>query len=207
MSSLLALQKVWKNNNKGHFKTLKKIFPIFNKINDRDSHGLTQLYRAARHGNRALVAKLLKKGADPNVSSACGFYPLPIAAFWGEVKIVEMLLEAGADPSVTNESGWTPLHSASLCAGLEGRRAVIDLLIEKGADKHAADAYGWAPEDYAHLWTDPNNPRLNAIFEQLKKMPETKGHQPDMNELGIDKKGNKPPPPRKPKDGQVPRHH
>ena len=80
---------------------MKKIFPIFNKINDRDSYGLTQLYRAARHGNRALVAKLLRKGADPNVSSACGFYPLHIAAFWGEVKIVEMLLESAAETGTT----------------------------------------------------------------------------------------------------------
>ena len=201
-------------------KNLKNIFPIFNNVDAQDGHGLTELYRAARHGNVMRVRKLLRRKADPNRITGCGFAPLHIAAFWGEVKIVRMLLDAGADPNLTNSTGWSPLHSASLCAGLEGRKRVIDLLIEHGADKHARDSHGWSAHDYSNLWDDPNNPRLKAIFEQLKNdKTETTGHQPDMDKLGLDKpdgKGpngpssndnNKKPRRKKPKDGQIPRHH
>ena len=185
---------------------MKKIFSIFGGVDELDAFGLTALYRAARHGNTQKVAKLLKKGADPNKKTACGFYPLHIAAFWGEHKIVRMLVEAGADVNVTNDAGWTSLHSASLCAGLEGRRMVIDLLIAKGAKKDVKDAHGWTPHDYAKLWDEPDNERLKAIFAQLEKdKSETTGHQPDLDKLGLDKNGKNPP--RRPRDGQIPRHH
>ncbi len=192
-------------------KKPEALFSIFNTINKKDAYGLTRLYRAARHGNVTLVKTLLRKGANPNINTGCGFYPLHIAAFWGEVKIVKLLLEAGADPNVTNGKGWTPLHSASLGAGLEGRRKVIELLVQHKANVYVRDDHGWSPRDYADLWTDPENPRLKAIYEHLKQdSSETTGHQPNLKKLGMSKKDpsdNDNKPPKKPSKGQIPPHH
>lgn len=196
-------------------KSSKSLFDMFNSVNKRDKYGLTQLYRAARHGNTSLVKQLLRKGADPNKTTDCGFTPLHIAAFWGEVEIVQMLLQAGADPKLCNGKGWTPLHSAALGAGLEGRRRVIELLISNGAEISAKDSHGWTPKDYVDLWDQPNNPRLKAIVDHLRRdKSETTGHQPDLEKLGLsktDKSSNdnqkNTPKNKKPKKGQIPPHH
>jgi ankyrin repeat protein len=199
----------------------KNIFDRFSfgHVDRLDSHGLTKLYRAARHGDLSTVKYLLKKGADPNVSTRCGLRPLHIAAYWGEVKVVKALLEAGADPTLDNGAGWTALHSASLNAGLKGRKEVIDLLIDHGADSTARDEYGWTPKDYADLWKDVNIRKLQDVMNQIRDdRTEYTGHQPNMKKLKLDKKhppaGNEPPANEndkpfvpKPSNGQVPPHH
>ena len=192
-------------------KKPKNLLSIFNNVNKRDSYGLTPLYRAARHGNTRLVKRLLQKGADVNMQTDCGFTPLHIAAFWGEFEIVQMLLQKGADPNITNGAGWSPLHSASLSAGLEGRKRVIECLSKHGAKIDAKDDHGWTPKDYAELWDQPNNPRLRAIIKHLKQdKTETTGHQPDLKKLGMSKNGpadNDNKPPKKLKKDQIPPHH
>lgn len=195
----------------------KSIFDKFalGQINRVDVHGLTKLYRAARHGDLKTVKALLKKGADPNVATRCGLLPLHIAAYWGEVRVVETLLKAGADPSQDNGAGWTPLHSAALNAGLKGRKDVMVLLKEYGA-KEERDEYGWTPSDYAELWKDVNITKLKDVMTQIRNdRDEYTGHQPDMKKLNMDKKsppaGNVPPADKpyvpKPSNGQIPPHH
>lgn len=170
-------------SNKNIFKKLS-----LNAIDRHDRHGLTRLYKAARHGNLKQVKTLLNKGADPNKTTKCGLSPLHIAAFWGEVKIVELLLASDAKPNVDNGRGWTPLHSASLNAGLQGRKDVIRVLVAHGADKGAKDKYGWAPSDYEDLWKDVNVQKLKNVMQHIKTSHnEYTGHQPNMDDLNLSK--------------------
>lgn len=178
----------------------KNIFSVFSRdINRQDEYGLTKLYRAARHGDLETVLHLLKKDADPNIVTGCGLSALHIAAYWGETEIVKALLDAGADPNIDNGKGWTPLHSASLNAGLEGRRAVIKLLIDHKADPKRKDINGWTPSDFVALWEDPDCERLQDIHKHLNQdRDEYTGHQPNMKKLGLDKSPKPNPPPHKP---------
>lgn len=60
----------------------------------------------------AIVQRLLKAGAIPNVSQALGHTPLHQAAGRGFKLVVEMLLAAGADAEARSENGATPADLA-----------------------------------------------------------------------------------------------
>jgi ankyrin repeat protein len=106
-----------------------------------------QLVMAARGGDKAVVARLLAAGTDPNASMA-GRTPsgetfqsnaLCAAAELGHLAEVRLLLEAGADPSLADGCGYTPLMTAAGCGQLE----VLRLLLGRGATVDAVDpAYG-----------------------------------------------------------------
>ena len=83
----------------------------------------TILHVACEKGEIDLVQKLLKAGADPNVTDEFGFTPLSVrtgsggtilhvACDEGDINLVTTLLDAGADPNVTDEFGFTPLMGA-----------------------------------------------------------------------------------------------
>jgi ankyrin repeat protein len=71
------------------------------------------LHDAARAGDRDLVAKLLKGGADINAQDETGETALFAGALAGESKIVDMLLVFGADASIRNDRGMTAVHAAA----------------------------------------------------------------------------------------------
>lgn len=80
----------------------------------RDGEGLTPLHLASGQGNRVLVQKLLKSGADVfALDSKMGISVLHKAVYSGKDEIVEDLLKAGALINLQSPSnGDTPLHDA-----------------------------------------------------------------------------------------------
>ena len=50
------------------------------------------LEKAALFGNREMLESLLENGADPNIPSACGNFPLHEAAQYGETECASLLL-------------------------------------------------------------------------------------------------------------------
>ena len=72
------------------------------------------LWAAALFGRVAHTAELLRRGADPNVSSAGGTTPLIVAAMRGEIDIVDALLRHGADPALRQgrREGVVPFAAA-----------------------------------------------------------------------------------------------
>jgi len=63
------------------------------------------LHSATAAGHGAIVALLLKLGADANALQAGGFTPLMAAANLGNDPVVNMLLENGADTTIKAEDG------------------------------------------------------------------------------------------------------
>ena len=59
--------------------------------------GYTPLLLAAKNGDAAMMATLLKGGADPNTATTNGTSPLMFAAASGQVDAVKALLDKGAD--------------------------------------------------------------------------------------------------------------
>jgi hypothetical protein len=90
----------------------------------------------------AIVAYLLRAGADPNAVDKSGVTPLHRAVRTRCASAVRVLLANGADPRRTNGSGSTPLQLAVHNTGRGGsgtaaaarqQREIIRLLTERGA--------------------------------------------------------------------------
>ena len=102
------------------------------QVNHRGLRQITPLCYASSKKHKDIVRLLLRKGADPNLSSDYGATPLHAASLYGHTAIVQMLLQAGAglDAEVKGRVGeetiklYTPYHLAELA----GQREVMSVL-------------------------------------------------------------------------------
>lgn len=123
------------------------------------SLGITALHTACEFSDVALVAKLLKHGADPNARALIlRSTPLIAACFSSRRKsdieavledverIVRDLVSHGADiNAMSGTSLFSPLCAASLCAGV----GTINHLLDKSASVQQADPLGRLPIHFA----------------------------------------------------------
>jgi ankyrin repeat protein len=93
------------------------------------------LHDAAARGDAAVLAMLLKLGADVNGAGTNGNRALEIASRKGNPAVVRMLLDHGADPHLKTAAGTGVLHEAAL----GGDPETIDLLVAAGVDVHETD--------------------------------------------------------------------
>lgn len=82
-------------------------------VHARDKDGSTALHCAVWKGHEALVALLLKAGADVNAHNTNGHWgttPLHAAAHANQAAIAQLLIEHGADVNARDMNGETPMH-------------------------------------------------------------------------------------------------
>ena len=82
-------------------------------INERDSNGITALYKAIELSNYEISKLLLCLGALPNVKTKFGYSPLHVASQNGNVKLCELLIINDAYIDIRTPSNYTPLHLSS----------------------------------------------------------------------------------------------
>ena len=107
----------------------------------------TALHRAAHAGDAAVVARLLRAGADADAATRRGVTPLALASARGHAAVVETLLGSGADPNRTSPQGETPLMVAA-------RTGVVDsvtALLRYGAGAGVDAREGWRGQT-ALMW-------------------------------------------------------
>ena len=102
-------------------------------VNEPGSGGSTPLMYAALYGTSAVVAELLKAGADPNARNHVGATALMWAIDDGDK--VKLLLDAGADVNAASDFGRQPLM---LAAAQVGTMPTVKLLLERGAEPTTA---------------------------------------------------------------------
>jgi ankyrin repeat protein len=134
----------------------------------RNEDGLSPLMHAIYHGEPAVVAVLLERGAKPDHFEAAalgevellrkqlrrsakratafskdGFTALHYAAYFGKPEAASLLLEHGADVEAVSRNralpSLRPLHSAAAGRHLD----VARILLEAGADPNAPQNGGW----------------------------------------------------------------
>ena len=82
-------------------------------VDARDKDGSTPLHCATWKGHDAVVALLLKAGADVNAENNnehWGHHPLHAAAHANQAAIASLLIEHGANLNAKDLSGQTPMH-------------------------------------------------------------------------------------------------
>jgi ankyrin repeat protein len=109
----------------GHTAVVEFLLDRGAQVDARNGQGRTALMFAATGPFPETVAKLLKRGADPNATdTAEGWSPLMFAAAEGHREVAEHLLEHGADPTRTDRDGET----ARTFAKNGNHTAVVSLL-------------------------------------------------------------------------------
>src|SRR5262249_55831640 len=115
---------------------------------------------AAANGDAALVARLLKAGADAGVSRWNGETALMIAAGAGSLESVGALARAGADVNAAEPKGR---QTALMWAAAEGHADVVSGLIALGAKGGAASRTGFPPLVFAAVKNDA--PSMKALLD------------------------------------------
>lgn len=119
-------------------------FLMYNYRKEQDDMGRTQLHRAVKDQNIAVLDWLAMFNADASITDKNGWSALHFAAKLGHYNIVELLLrDFSASPLVQDQNGVTPLHISILNEHID----VVSLLLTYGADPHQQDGFGQSPID------------------------------------------------------------
>ncbi|KAJ8109292.1 hypothetical protein OPT61_g7566 [Boeremia exigua] len=104
-------------------------------INAQGGHFGNALQAACMGGNRGLVKRLLKKGADPNTTGTYGS-PIQAASLSGKLSTVKLLLDSGATAGRTG---------ALTAASSQGHIAIVNLLVQQcDIEAYSDSAYSWS---------------------------------------------------------------
>jgi ankyrin repeat protein len=101
-------------------------------VSKTDKKGRTALTYALEHGNREIIAMLVKKGADINNEESDALYS---AVESKNIEYTRFLLDLGADPNKKNSLRKTPLMQSATSGSLK----ILQLLVSAGA--HLDDQY------------------------------------------------------------------
>lgn len=83
-----------------------------------------------------MVKTLLANGANANLRTQNGKFPVHLAAQYGNLEVLQDLLGHGCELNAkTSKSQWSPLHWASS----EGKAAVVEYLLSQGATADIKD--------------------------------------------------------------------
>ena len=118
--------------------------------------GVTPLWLACSKANAAMVEKLLKAGADPNLALLSGETALMAAAEKGSLDAVKLLLDHGANVNAKEpQEGQT----AIIWAAAEKHSDILKVLLEHGADVRARTNSGFTPLLFAAQQGDTESAR------------------------------------------------
>jgi len=114
--------------------------------NIRNQNGDTILTYSVLLQKPAIIASVLAKGADPNLSSGLGYTPIDIAIEMLDIKALELLIDNKADSKYIDAFGRTYLMHASRLGFLPA----VELFVSKGVDINAMDNDGFTALSIAY---------------------------------------------------------
>jgi serine/threonine-protein phosphatase 6 regulatory ankyrin repeat subunit B len=136
------------SNNDGHVAVAEKLLDHGAYINKLDNQNRHSLFIAVEMSTPAMVALLIRRGADVEKAPLFGDQKLSLVHRIGPAGYREKLLllaQAGANVNAKDTSGNTPLHIATDVRDAAKVRA----LLEAGANPNLANNFGRRPLDRA----------------------------------------------------------
>jgi ankyrin repeat protein len=112
------------------------------KVNERTEDGSAPLLIAAQFGSEAIVAELLRAGAEVSLERN-GQTALMLAAEKGHAGVVRQLLEQGAEVDKRNARHFN--FTALMYAAVRGQAAAVQALLDGKASVSARDEKGYVP--------------------------------------------------------------
>ena len=125
------------------------------------------IHHCYKRVNTAVLRRLLRAGANPNLRKAKELRPMFHWAIFNNIKrLVSILLEYGADVNQRGKvhDGETPLMTAAYFADI----SIMEKLLACGADVNAKDEDGWNALFYVVAGTCPWQevlPRFKLLFK------------------------------------------
>ncbi len=123
----------------GNEVMLKRILDAGADINAR-AHGVpyrTALMQASESGHMALVALLVKRGADLTIGDYNDDQALAFAAYYNQPAIITFLVEQGADINHISTPGLTPLDHAVRSESKAAEQLLRQLGAQEGSELKA----------------------------------------------------------------------
>lgn len=105
------------------------------------------MFYAAKDGDSAIAAELIRHGANVNAQDKGLETPLHFAARAYQPEVAELLLKNGAKVDAQDVHGNTPLSRSVFDS--KGRGEMIKLLLSSGANKAMKNKHSVSPEDLA----------------------------------------------------------
>jgi ankyrin repeat protein len=135
------------------------------KVATANRDGATALELAAMNGSAAMLQKLIKAGADPNLSlSKTGDTALMMAARTGNPAALNALIESGANVNARESwGGTTPL----MWAASERHPDAVKVLIDHGADVNARSNFVAAANGRGFEGRTPAGPATGQKIEEF----------------------------------------
>jgi ankyrin repeat protein len=128
---------VWFAGLRGHLDFIKLLIDHRAQLDIRAGSGSTALVEAVHGGHSGVVAFLIEKGVDLEVTTGtAAFRPLHFAARRGDRETVRLLLNKGAQVNAVTSHGETALAWSAVGGHVETSR----LLLERGIDFRAVNA-------------------------------------------------------------------
>jgi ankyrin repeat protein len=135
------------------------------RVSAANRAGATPMLLAALNGNAAMIDKLIKAGADPNVPlTPSGDTALMMASRTGKADALTVLLENGAKVNAQESWGGT---TALMWAAAERHAAAIKTLIEHGADVNARSYFVPAANGRGFEGRTPVAPKPGQAVEEF----------------------------------------
>ncbi|HXO41267.1 MAG TPA: ankyrin repeat domain-containing protein [Thermoanaerobaculia bacterium] len=128
----------------GNLQVLEQVLALSPNLDRCDVHGATALFYSAT-GGIAVLARLIRRGADVNLQDQRGRSPLIAAVLMNRIDSAGLLLAAGADVNRQDRHGATALFYAADAGFFE----LAKLLLKRGANPELADDSGITPMQIA----------------------------------------------------------
>ena len=130
----------------GKLEDVQQLIDAGVDINQPLNEGITALHACVINNQENILASLLQKGADVNVTdTSTQATPLHLAALYGRNKIAELLIQKGANINAMMKFRFTPL----LVAAQFNQSQIVELLLDKKANIHHADQEGFTALHFA----------------------------------------------------------
>ncbi|KAK9870235.1 hypothetical protein WA026_006320 [Henosepilachna vigintioctopunctata] len=138
-----AIERIHERYPGHHFPPKEIAYSLSGAINNIDESNWSSLHYSAYLGMEMTCFKLLRNGADPNLTNAMGDTPLHLACRMDNSNCIEEILHFKPKINITNNKLSTPL--CTFIGKPPQNEYILEKLLNAGANPNISDKNGYSP--------------------------------------------------------------